>query len=96
VTTDPTGDYNAYFFDLRLTAPPLLRNLTLTGHGRFGQQLMKGIGYIDVTNAIADITSAYSIGLVQLSLQYQFNYFDQATSTLSHNLFFRLSRQFSI
>jgi len=54
-----------------------------------------GVG-TDRSTALADATGSYQIGLVQFSLQYLFNYQDSGSTTLSHNLYLRLTRRFSL
>ncbi len=96
ITTQQNADFDAYFFELNWTAPPIARGLYLALHGRYDEQLAKGPAQTSSTMAVADVNGTYQIGLVQFSVQYQLNYFDQSTSTLSHSVNLRLTRRFSI
>jgi hypothetical protein len=96
ISTNTGEDYNEYFFDFQWTAPPLLRNLYLALHGRYDLQQFKDASRADTTTGQADANGTYRIGLIEFSLQYQLNYFDQFASTLSHSVYMRLTRRFSI
>jgi hypothetical protein len=95
-STSATGeDYDAYFIEMQWGVPPLVSNMSLMLHGRYYEQLMRDHTQPNQTTAVADVTGGYQIGLVIFSLQYQFNYYDSSTSTLSHNLYLKLTRRFS-
>jgi hypothetical protein len=96
ISTQSDEDYNAYFTSLHWTVPPLLQNLDIMVNGRYEQRLMTDRNRVDQTNATADVNGSYHIGLVQFSLQYQFNYYDQLSSTQSHNVYVRVTRRFSL
>lgn len=95
LSTTRGEDYDAYFVEMQWAVPPLVRNMSLLLHGRYYEQLMRDQTQPDQTTAVADVTGGYQIGLVILSLQYQFNYYDASASTLSHNLYMKLTRRFS-
>ena len=91
------GDnYNSVFTSLNWTVPPLLQDLQIIINSRWEDRLMRDQSRPDVTIATVNINGTYQIGLVQFNLQYAFSYYDELTSTLSHNVYFRLTRQFSL
>jgi hypothetical protein len=96
ISSQTAEDYNTYFTNLHWTVPPLLQNLDIMVNGRYEQRLMNEHTQADQTTATADVNGAYHVGLVQFSLQYQFKYFDLSSSTLSHNIFVRVTRRFSL
>jgi len=95
LSTSAGEDYDAYFVEMQWAVPPLVRNMSLMLHGRYYEQLMRDQTEPNQTTAVADVTGGYQIGLVLFSLQYQFNYYDSSNSTLSHNLYMKLTRRFS-
>jgi hypothetical protein len=95
LSTSNGEDYDAYFVEMQWAVPPPVRNMSLLLHGRYYEQLMRDHTQPNQTTAVADVTGGYQIGLVIFSLQYQFNYYDSSASTLSHNLYLKLTRRFS-
>lgn len=95
ISTSQGEDYDAYFVEMQWAVPPPMRNMSLMLHGRYYEQLMRDQTQPNQTTAVADVTGGYQVGLVMFSLQYQLNYYDASTSTLSHNLYMKLTRRFS-
>ncbi|HXZ25576.1 MAG TPA: hypothetical protein VEI24_05080, partial [Nitrospiria bacterium] len=89
-------DYNSFFTSLNWTMPPLLQDMQIIINGRYEDRLMTDQSRPDVTIGTVNLNGTYQIGLVQFNLQYAFSYYDELTSTLSHNVYFRLTRQFSL
>jgi len=96
ITTAQGDDYNSFFTSVNWTVPPMLPDLQITVDGRYEDRLMTDPGRPDMTIATANVNGTYQIGLVMFNLQYEFNYFNELSSTVSHNLYFRLTRQFSL
>jgi hypothetical protein len=95
-STQPGEDYNALFTSLNWTVPPLLQDLQIIINGRFEDRLMTDQSRPDVTTGTVNINGTYQIGLVQFNLQYALNYYDELAYTLSHNIYFRVTRRFSL
>lgn len=96
IGTSPGQDFDTYFVEMQWAVPPMLRGMSLLLHGRYNEQLMRDSSQTNFSDATADVTGSYQIGLVLFTLQYQFHDYESDSSTLlSHNLYLRLSRQFS-
>jgi hypothetical protein len=94
VSTRQAEDYNSYFGEMKV-ALPAWRRLATHARARYDEQLFSDQSQADRRSIMADANLTYQIGKVQFSLQYQFTYQELGSATLSHNIFARLSRQFS-